>query len=1337
MPCSKFGHRGFKHGQRHGCGQPCKQRCMLGAMTIPELLNLSNVCRATPPCYNIRKFRRSRNCETYQRECPSSYSDDEPERLETPNNACEYDYECADTRVLVRECQVPPLFERPITCPNRLPCEKPPPYKPSPGLSSTCSNICDDSYIEIPSPNPDPTGQYYSNSLCKKPSLCQGLLISCPDPSVCKAPPSAQIPSMCTTTPSSESLSVVVCDPDEDKVGRRVSFGSVSEQRITPCLKEDLCTLNSVCVIEMPMCAVASTQVSPKPTQSCATQNGLSYTSSVETQSDLCDCKRGSTASLEMDSQTYSESSVTCGAKSCPKSTTAKSKRSNNSSKGKKQKDNKELNSCDAVDCPKSILTRHDCHPCVSPSPSKSPKYKNNIKNKEYPPSVSKSPPLTPSASNEIRSESLHSNKSKVLCTCTYNNEESQSKCDIHKNSNKKSWFRKCKGKTTRKEQQKLIGKSKPQGQNVHIQLLQGAQSPHGQLFPDRQPLQEQIQIPLDQLALGIQTSPEVMSQGVQISVTLKGPFVQREQMPQSQVVSGIQTQPGTITQNAQTSLKNSCTPGGQLPLRQLVLEEQMPSNQFVSEMQSPRRLSSQSSKAPQSQFYSQDQFKRQQYPQSELISGGQLPQSQFAPRGQTTGGYFPPTGQTSQGEFPEGQYPRGQFTPDGQNVMGLSSPGQVPQRQFASEEKYPENQLTQIPQNEFVPPRHIPQSPFIPGGQNLQSQFAPGRIPDGGSLPGGYVPQSQLTSDGHYNQGFPQNQHITNDQTVSSNFIPDRKFGENMPIFPKEQIISGQFAAGGQNTQLPSTGQIAQSHFEGTAPQSLFNTKPFNKGGGSLPYSSPDPFLLVKKPLHLQEQGQCHPERPEQFAPRGPIPPIQSVSGGQRLSRQPPLGSQMAPSQLVSELLHGQISSEDSNRQKLASEVGTPPDQFVLGSLDKADQGERRPHPGMIDKPHLSGQIPPTEMSSLLQDQVQSPRDLGLIFSGSPIPPGQSNTGNQIPLRQAPLGGQMPPHQSISGGLTPTAALFSGGQLPSNKYTPTELPQDQISSELLNKQQLASQVGTPPDQLDLRSLNKTDLGAPRDQNWNGIICPLCGFEGKIIATNISSCNSLKTVCSCVKITCNCLTPECRDKFKCTCCCNNEDKAPKNCQYACVQCTETGQISPTQSVSGSKISSYPYVSAGMLPGQFCPGNLGRLDQKVETGKPPNEAALQCLDGKDRILLTPYDNANTDIDITCSCSILDGRDKNTCKNKKSSKNCQHACVQCKRRWYVQNLIVNTSLYEFQHTNTVLTETPKITDNLSATPKNEACCECHYPPVFSHFQCSGNMCGICTCGETQNE
>ncbi|XP_026314406.1 uncharacterized protein LOC113226102 [Hyposmocoma kahamanoa] len=1684
MPCSRLRHRGFKHCQGLGRGLPCK-RCMLGNMTIPELLNHSDWCRATQPYHNNCRAQRSKNCEIYRRECIRSFSDDDPERFETPNDAHDDDYECAEVEnVFVRECAYPPPCKSPSPPPCQtppphesqtpLPTEKPPPCKTSPVADSTYPSTiiqCDDSYIEIPCPNFNPADQYNSDGVCKKPSLC-------PAPSLCKALSSSQIPFPCATMSSLECQSVVICDPDENKIGRRVSFGSVSELQIPPCQQERRRVVEPVSIIEISPNAVESTEIYPK--QSFATQNDVSPNYSVESQSDLSVCKKGSTVSMEMHALTSSESSITCGAKDCPKSATAKSKHCTHS-KVKQEKEKKAIKSCGAKDCPKSTSPINS-FPCVSPSPSKTkfecPKHKKKETN-ESPSDLTQSPPLTTSASNEMRSQSLSSNSD---VTCSHKNEkESQSKCNVHKKSNKRSWFRKCKAKTPRKKQQNqkenksthgehcqchfipeeqgmqhvdftlseqekprviapnrqpVHGESEinaqdpacsdkqfvqgyiPQGQNMYSQLPQADRIPHGQLFTYEQPpgrtlldlSTSKIETPRGQLASSTQIGPEVTSQAVQTPTSHFGP---RGQIPQSQLASGIQTHPGMFSQSPELPLSSFFAP-----------REQMPQSQFISKMQTPPSLFSQAVETPRRQFYSQDQSQTQQNLQGQLLSGGQFPQNQFTSGGQIPQGQFAPSGQTPQVEFPGGYYPRNQYTPDEQNLLGQFNPGQIARRQFVSGEQYPRSQFAQIPHSEFVSQEHMPLSNFMPGGQNgqftlgqrPQSEFvAAGHIPQRHVIPGGrnlpnrfvskQIPQSQFASAEQFNPfeqvqqggfvpGVIQNQYIPNDQTLSSHFVLDRKFGE---AFTKEQIVPSQFTAGGQNTQCHcQLGEILKSQFGVIAPQNQFTTRPFHSGGGSSQYS-PDNFppgkLLPRKPVHLQKEAQYYPGEPGQFAPNGSIPQTQSVSG-QISSEQMPSGGQMVSSELVSgraiptriSLLRGQVPSnqctstelpqdqigpQGSNRQEEASQARVPLDQYVLGSLDKADHslprdqneygmihnpqvsdqtpraemphqfqeqfqkhsreqsvsGTQRPHTqvpsggqmfpsqlgsgsanptrtsfpggqvpskqytpselpqdqigphgsnrqeeasqarvpldqyvlgsldkadhgvprdqnwyGMIHNPQVSGQTPPAEMPQQFQEQFQkhskeqsvsgTQRPYTQLPSGGQMFPNQLDSGNPIPTRTSFSGGQVPskqynptelpqdqigpqgsnrqeeasqarvpldqyvfgsldkvdhgvprdqneygmilnPHvsgqtppaempqqfqeqfqkhsreqsvsgaqrpptqvpsgdqmflrQSASGSPIPTKTSFSGGQIPFNQYTPAELPQDQISAEVLNRQQLSSQIGTPPDQFDLKNVDNANQGAPRDQNWHGIICPpvICGSKGKV-TTNISPCSSSKTLCNCIKISCNCLTRECRGKFKCTCCYNNNE-APKYCQHACVQCTEGRRISPTKSFSGYQNPSNPNSSARTPSGLFGSEGSGRNDQGIESGKPSDQSGLEYLDKKETCrIFIPCRNADGNLckctDITCSCPISDKSDKNTSK----------------QTWCLQNVIINTSLHKFQHPNTApVANTPEVNNNLSVIPKRNAYCECHYPPMFRHFQCTGNSCGICKCREAQHE
>lgn len=1410
MPHCKLQHRGFKHGQGHRRGLPCK-RCTLGCMTIPEMLNHSNWWQTTQPQQNNCRFQRIRHCEMYRRECMVSFSDDEVERFEKPNVAHE---------VLVREyisppsrkspspqpSQLSPLHQKPLTRQTPLPTEKLPLRRTSATMSFEYpSNIiqCGDFYKENPCPmcSCGPEGQYHSDNVSKKPLLLQPLM-PWAAPSPCKAPSSFQISSACDM-PSYETQSDVICDPDENKAGELASFASVST---LPCHQKDSCAPD--CIIEMPPCAVASAHVYPNTFRNCPTPNCPNSAVSVELQNYLNISNKVSTAPIEVNKQTYdsTESSKQTACKHC-----------------KLCKKVKEIQSCGMV----------DCH--MSPSPSKKKnkrkertndereRTKQTEKTNECPLCSSKS--LSPSESNEISAFSIAGTTSDVSSSSNPKNEgKCEYKCNIHTKSStfkKRCWFRKCKVKTRNSKQKKkpthgekclchIIPEKQqhmserqhnveftlseheipkvfapngeamqdefkinasngnksttegypPHGQNMYSQLPQAGQIPHGQLFTSGQPYQEQspglstskIHTPRYQLAASMQTFPDVASQAVQIPMSH---FGQQEQLPQSQeFASEFQTQRGIFSQSPQSPLNNFIPSREQLPRYQLAPGGEMPKRQFFSQMET----------LP-SQFYPQDQFNRQQISQSKLVSFPQNQFTSFASSGQVPRVNFARSGQTSQSEYSGGYYQRNQHTPDGQNQQAQFNPGH---RQFVSGEQYTRSQSAQTPQCEFVPLGHLPQSKFLPGGQNLQGQFAsgqrlqnefipaghipqsqfisggqnlpgqlasgqtpqnefvpaghipeskfnlgvqnqagqftPGRIPlccvpsqfaagrqpnqfeqipQGEFVPGGHISHSQFTLDGYDHQVYPQNQYIPNNQTLSSHFTPDRKFGEN---FIKNQFTPGPW---------PERGQ---SQFGGTAPQSQFPTRPINDGGDSSHYSSANNFSPGKVPPYLQEPTQFYAGHPGQF------PPTQLVSGGEIPSRHVHSGSQMTPSQLVSEgpfpTRISYFTGHFPGNQYTATEL--PQDRIGPQSLNKQE----------------------------VVSQVGAPLDQ--LTATRPVPPSQFVSGGQRPSRQAPLEGQIPQNQSVSVGQIPTGLASTGGRAPSNQYTSTELPQNRISSES-NRQKLTSQVGTSPHQFDPRNLDTANQGDPKVQISPG--SPPYYSEGKVITTNISPSSSTSKTLS------NFFAGERTDKFGCSCCCSKKETAPKYCQHLCVQSTKGYQILPIQSVSREQIPSNFHTSAGIPSVQFSPGCSRRKDQDIEAETLSDHNRPECLNKKNGVILIRCSNLEGNLcncaDTTCNCSVLDDRDKDTPKNKKTSK-CQDACDQCEQTWCPRNLVINTSLYKIQHPNTVpVVKTTEVNDNLTAIPKSNAYCECHYPPMFRHFRCTGNASGICKCHEVQHE
>lgn len=1135
MPCSTLRHRGFKRGQGHGHGQHCK-RCMLGAMTIPELLNQSNTCRAAPHHHN--NCRQLRNSETYRRECMRSYSDDEPD---SPLHEPEI------VKVLVRECtypppcgapppcQTPPLHETPLTNQTDLPCEKLPLCKTSSAISSTGSNFIiqgDDSDIELPSS--DPVGQYLlTKELCKNPSICKRPATPRPAtlPRKRSAPcrrrtqQSSQIAPLCTTTPPSETQSIVICEPDEDKIGRRVSFGSVSELRSPPCHEEGPCALEQVCTIEIPLCAAASTQVCPKATQSNATQNDLSYTCSEESQSDICVCNKGSPASMEV-MPTCSNSRITenpCGAKDCPKSATTKCKHRKHCSKVKRQKEKKELECCVEFDSPESTSTIYNSPPCASPSSSKEKlkcrkceKMKRETQNVDIdPPSPPKSAPLTPTTSNEKTSESLHSNKSDVSeCGCTNKNEEeSQSTGNLIKKSNKsnnRSWFRKGKVKEKQKKnntttladgeqpiQDQLIPKKQsiehalsveeipgeyvpngqpiqdklkieiqdpkhssdlfsgasatnprtqgqqiivPEGQNIYSQLPQGGQIPHGQFFTDGQPLQEQFftagptlsgqnisnkQIPQGQFAAGMQTSSEVTSQGVQISTSQYSPG---GRMPQSQFASGIQTQPGLFPQIKQTPISNVIGSREQLPQGQFAPGDRISQRQFTADMQTGPDLFSQSLQTPQM---------LQQNPQGQFAPGEQMPQRQFVAGIQTGPNLFSQSVQTPQmmqqnpqGQFVSGgQFPLDRFISGAQSQQGQLAPGGPTPQRYSSPGG-------QIPHDYFALNRQIPQGEF-PRGNYPQSQFTPGQIPLRQFASEEQYPRSQFAQ-------IPQTEFVPAAPTLQSQFSPR---GPNMQAqFAPGQIPQTQFAPGGQILQ----GEYVPS---GYGPQSHFTRDGQNQRGPFSPQTIAPPPQF---PLHLPPQNIA------QFPQNQYIPNDQTLS------------SQFISNRLLSETKQTFPKEQIMSGQFTAGFRGLTQSPFATGTYTPGGSSP--------------GNFPREPMSLRLQEQIQYyPGGREQLAPGGSIPLTQSAIASQMPSNQAPLGGQMTPSQTVSRVPYPTGVSFLGGQVLSTQYTPTKMPPNQIGPEGSNRQELASNMETP-EQFVLRNPGNIDQGAPRGQNWHGII---------------------------------------------------------------------------------------------------------------------------------------------------------------------------------------------------------------------------------------------------------
>lgn len=479
MPCNTLRHRGFRRGHGLSHGPVCK-RCALGSMTIPQLLNQANICRATPPC---NRNQRPRNCETYQRECIRSFSDDEPDCSEL-NNDNDSDYKCEATpqaklvRVLVRECtysdencsyarpasdpapyvpqplsktsnSAPPCpaltsCETPPTCHTPPPCErsvtwqtslrgpKPVPCENLITISPECSNTiikCDDCYVEIPCHNTDTTGDHVRD---RTPRI--------------KPPPCNKLPHPWQTSPPNKSTftcepsqSIVICDPDEDKICRRVSFGSVSELKVPSCQKEGIC-IEAARIIEIPSRAIASTEMSPQVSESCSTQMEARYTCSKEAQSDLGVVdEKAILFPIGVFTQTCSDRIMPrhiCGAKNCPKS-----KHEKDSRKSKQQKAKKETK-CGKKDCPKTSSEIDYSPPCFSPSTSD--------KKFEHPDSVKKQIeckcPLSPSKLPTSPSTSGEPSE-----------KESESKLNLQKKSSK-TGKKKClsKIKSSQNEDQKV-----------------------------------------------------------------------------------------------------------------------------------------------------------------------------------------------------------------------------------------------------------------------------------------------------------------------------------------------------------------------------------------------------------------------------------------------------------------------------------------------------------------------------------------------------------------------------------------------------------------------------------------------------------------------------------------------------------------------------------------------------------------------------------------------------------------------------------------------------------------------------------------------------------------
>lgn len=1394
MPSTTLRHRGGRHGIGHG---PLCKRRVLGTMTISELLNHSNNSRINNRIQRPRNceiYRREciRSYSDDETEClelnndkdtdyvcagtPSqvkvvgvlvrecTYSDEDKPPCPYARAACDpspcaplsplqTSLPCSSQPTLCRtlppckalppSCHTPPLCERPLTCQTGLPSAKPPPSETSTVISPTCSNTiiqCDDCYVGIPSPNTDPIcdrPSYKKPLSCQKPVSLSQVLSLCNKPPPCnKLQRPCQIPLPSKTLLYGESRSVIICDPEEDKICRRVSFGSVSELKIPPFHKEVPCAFEGVRVEEIPLCAVASTKAS----ESCAAQMDAPYTCSIEAQNNLGVYKKESVP-IEVCTQTCSESPATvytCGARNCPKSITAKSKHGKDFSKAKQQKGKKEAKKCDRKNCPKSSSAIYNSPPCLSPTTSKKNLKVSNGKKKQIkckcPLSPSKSPPsaLTPSTSKEIVSEIIYSDK--------YDEKEQESKPNLHKNSSntsKKSWFRKSKVKAPLQDQQNTTDsdfkKNSQEKEMMKKTTTVSIMQDHGGQFASGGQYIQQAGFAMSAQALlpsgfapNRQSIHSVFNQSTGCCSSCSSKFlseqytlgellVPREQNMYSQLPHTDKiSQPYKTTLASQKLPRNHGSCSGPLcdkcstktrtmychrrpPVQRN--QEENALNQFFNNGQSlPEQLIMADRMSP-NQFSTNEQMPQGQFTLAmhtspEVTSQGvQTSPSQFTPRAQMPQRQFASGIQTqrlSQSIQPPSrkflasreQFPVGQCAPESQML----------QQQFLSEMQTPPGLFSQSAhtnQSKFYLQKQFSQDQFISGGQILQGKF----ISKGQFAPVGLISQGQFSPEETFPQGlFPSSEYFIQSQLASGGQFPLGQFAPEKRI-PQDQNISRSQIS---QDQFGQEGQVTQSQYApGLIPQGQFASR------RGLLKSQFEPGQIAQGQFTLRGQFLKN-----QLAPNGQNPQGERVPG---------------------QILQSQLATD-----RLKSQGEHFPGQILKTYFAPGPIPQRLFAPG--------GQFPTTQIAQIPQAQVsRSELVPDQTLQTQLAPDGQNSQGELVPeqILQTQLA---PDGQNLQGELVPgeiTRTHFASGPIPlrqfggitrRGQFTPDTYDSDRdnsASGQFLGKMSLLQeQAPFSPGEVGLLY-----SGGPNSpEQYIPLLSGQFVTEGQIPPKqSISGGRS-----------------------------PSRQSILQQIQARSRPVSE-GPIPLRAPLSGGNFPFNQYISTELPKDPFGPEDLNRKKQGYQLVKPLSlDKADHCAtieQNWNKIILTPCGSEGNDItinispcgsesslcncaDVTCTCEILEGRSK--CRNKeKSPKYCQDAGVQCTQTRCCKSLIVNTS-FGLHHPNTLpAKEIPKVSDNLRDILKSNEGCECHYPPKFQQFQCSGNVCGTCQCREKQHK
>lgn len=380
----------------------------------------------------------------------------------------------------------------------------------------------------------------------------------------------------------------------------------------------------------------------------------------------------------------------------------------------------------------------------------------------------------------------------------------------------------------------------------------------------------------------------------------------------------------------------------------------------------------------------------------------------------------------------------------------------------------------------------------------------------------------------------------------------------------------------------------------------------------------------------------------------------------------------------------------------------------------------------------HLKPQLAPDGQN--LQDNLAT----GPITQ-TPFAPGSIPQGHFVPRGQFPS--QFGPVQQIQQDYIPQSQYFGTtprGQFSADTYgsgrgyyVPGQLPQGEMSLKLhamLSPEALGQLFSRGPnlpgqyiplspdhfaaDQIPPSQLLSGRIMPPRQTMLGGLIAPRVSFSrgnqytsAKLLQDHLSA----------------------EDK-------GYQQAAPSGPQYTSTQLPRD-QFGP----EGTNWKELGFQQAAP-PGQFLLG--GETEPYAQRDQDSYNILSPCgSEGNIRsINISPSNSTESSlcncVDLTCTCTILDGRDR--CRNKERFPNHhQDANVQSSRTGCYQSLIVNTSL-KLDHSKTVPgTETFEVSDKQSDISKSNAGCECRYPPQFCKFHCTGNVCGTCNCHEKPNE